>query len=369
MKTGLWLLVEIVVFGILSFTSKKIRNLQFYYGVLACTKYPLFDLISFKEKIVYFITKVVKDAPTFSFAPSDYDFWRKENEKGNYCSRVEKILISISLLFMHIRGVIGNIFFDAILVVTFLTCEEIICWKSIWKFTKEIIKSIPMREISKVLLEWLYWIQENVNVLLIVLIVLMSFYVGFLKREKRKYSIEAVWAEEDEDRIKNVAKIQKSIETDLLEIRGYIYKNLIILQEQIRWYTKEENLKLDRLVDYKEKSDALKSFMWNITEIEGIEIYAKRNRKMYVQLILLDLLPSLSSKKTFAKLDWMSKKYIEDTCKSKEELCKAYAYGVGLMNGINRFLKFSYKKRHQYNKIVLHIADADYTGGVFEKIK
>lgn len=369
METVLCLLIEIIVFGFFSFASKNIRNLQFYYGILARTKYPLFDLISFKETIIYSITKVVKDAPTFSFAPSDYEFWRKENEKENNCCLGEKIIINISLLFMHIRAVIGNVFFDFILVVTFLTCEEIICWKNIWKFVKETVKNFPMREVAELSQECLSWSQENINVLLIILIVLISLYVGFLKREKRKYLIEAVWAEEDEDRIKNVAKIQKSIETDLLEIRGSIYKNLIILQEQIRWYTKEENLKLDRLVDYKDKSDELKSFMWNITEIEGIEIYAKRNRKVYVQLMLLDLLPSLSSKKTFAKLDCMSKKYIEDTCKSKEELCKAYAYGVGLINGINRFLKFSYKKRHQYNKIVLHITDSDYIGGVFDKIK
>ncbi len=369
MNTGWWLLGEVILFCIISFVCKKIRNLHFYYGVLKHTKYPIFDFVVFKEKIVYFITKMVKDVPVFSFAPSDYEICSKENEIKSCCSRIERIWIFISLFFMYVRSVIGNILVDFILVITFLTCEKIINWGKMWATVSKTIINLPLREFGTAMLNFSNWVNSNINFLLILLILLISFYVEFLKRKERKYSIEAVRASEDEERIKRVAKIQKSVETELLEIRGCIYQNLEILQEQIRHYIKEDEIKFDRLVDYESKSDELKTFMWNITEAEGIPIYVQRNRKMYVQLSLMGLHPSISNKKTYIELDCLSKKFIEKSCKSKNELCEVYAYGVGLMNGINRFLKFSYKKKHQYNKLILHITDSSYVGEIFEKVK
>ena len=159
------------------------------------------------------------------------------------------------------------------------------------------------------------------------------------------------------------------MESVLLDIRGDIYQNLKILQEQARFFTGEENIKFDKIIDYSKKTDELKQLMWEITNNNGIQIYAKRNRRLYVQLSMLDLLPSLTDKKRFIELDYLSLKYISNNCKNEEDMCETYARGVALMNGINRFLKFSYKKRNQYNKVVLHIADSDYLGGIIEKIK
>lgn len=369
MRTLLWIIGEIIVFGLLSFLCKKVRNVQFYESVLKHTKYPLYDLVSFKEKIAYGITKFVKDAPTFSFAPSDYEFWRKESEKTDSCKRGEKVLINISLIFLYFRSVVGNVIIDIILIITIVTCQNIIDWEVCWKSIVCFFMDIPFDIIGEYLICALKWIQENVNVILVLLIVVISAYIGLLKKKKRKYSIEAVWAEEDEEHIKEIARIQKKVESVLLDIRGDIYQNLKILQEQARFFTGEENIKFDKIIDYSKKTDELKQLMWEITNNNGIQIYAKRNRRLYVQLSMLDLLPSLTDKKRFIELDYLSLKYISNNCKNEEDMCETYARGVALMNGINRFLKFSYKKRNQYNKVVLHIADSDYLGGIIEKIK
>lgn len=65
MNTIVLILVEIVVFAMLSAGLKKIRNFQFYYSVLEHSKYPLYNYISFKEKIAYFITRIIRDIHHF----------------------------------------------------------------------------------------------------------------------------------------------------------------------------------------------------------------------------------------------------------------------------------------------------------------
>ena len=95
---------------------------------------------------------------------------------------------------------------------------------------------------------------------------------------------------------------------------------------------------------------------------------AQRNWHMYTQLIILEILPSLYEK-NFIKICRLSPIYIRNNCKNVDDLCEAYSYGVAFINGINRFLRFSYKKRKQYNRIVLHIADADYLSDIVEKTK
>lgn len=213
------------------------------------------------------------------------------------------------------------------------------------------------------------WIQNNVNAVLVIMILLILLYVGYLKRKKRKYSIEAIWAEEEVNRVRNVANIQKELEEILLEFRGIIYNNMTLIQEQIRFFTDEDSIKTDYMIEYKSNTEKIKELLCQIVNVEGIQIYAQRNRHMYTQLVLLEILPLLSDKTIFINIDKVSKSYIAKNCKTAKDLCESYSYGVSFINGINRFLRFSYKKRRQYNKIALHIADADYLGGIAEKMK
>lgn len=363
------LLAEIVIFAILSEALNKIRNFQFYYGVLEHSKYPLCNYISFKEKIAYSITRVIKDVPTFSFAPSDYDYWKMENERNKKCSQPENVFLTISLIGLYIRGVVGNVLCDLILIVTFLFSKGYIKWSVLNRNIHGFFGYIFTLENVEAVLNIVKWVQNNVNAILVIIIVLISFHIGILKRKKRKYSIEAIWAEEEADRVRNVAKIQKELEDTLLKFRADISNNMTNIQEQIRFFTDAASIKTEHMIEYQETTDKIKELLHRIVEVEGIQIYAQRNWRMYTQLTILEILPSLSDKKTFIEIDRLSQTYIEKNCKTVEDLCKSYSYGVAFINGINRFLRFSYKKRKQYNKIVLHIADADYLGGIAEKIK
>lgn len=368
MNTIVLLSVEIIVFAILSAGLNKIRNFQFYYGVLKHSKYPLYNYVSFKEKTAYFITRVIRDIPSFSFAPSDYDYWKMENEKDKKCSRQEKALINISLFGLYIRGVIGNVLCDLIIIVSFLFSKGYIKWQALSRKIYGLFRYIFTLENAEAVLDIVKYVQDNVNAILVTMIVLILLYVGILKRKKRKYSIEAIWAEEEADRVRSVAKTQKELEDTLLKFRDVISNNISIIEEQIRFYTDATSIKTGHMIECQEIMDKIMELLNGIVEVEGIQIYAQRNWHMYTQLIILEILPSLYEKK-FINICRLSPIYIRNNCNTVKDLCEAYSYGVAFINGINRFLRFSYKKRKQYNRIVLHIVDADYLGGVLEKTK
>ncbi|MBD9036731.1 MAG: hypothetical protein EGR42_00965 [[Eubacterium] rectale] len=368
MNTIVLILVEIVVFAMLSEGLKKIRNFQFYYSVLEHSKYPLYNYISFKEKIAYFITRIIRDIPSFSFAPSDYDYWKLENEKDKKCTRAEKTIIKISLWGLYIRGVIGNVLCDLIIIVSFLFSKGYIKWSVLSSNIYGLFRYIFTSENAEAALKIVKYVQDNVNAILVTMIVLILLYVGILKRKKRKYSIEAIWAEEEADRVRSVAKTQKELEDTLLKFRDVISKNISIIEDEIRFYTDATSIKTEGMIECQEIIDKIKELLNGIVEVEGIQIYAQRNWHMYTQLIILEILPSLYEKK-FINICRLSPIYIRNNCKTVDDLCEAYSYGVAFINGINRFLRFSYKKRKQYNRIVLHIADADYLSNIVEKTK
>ena len=368
MNTIVLILVEIVVFAMLSAGLKKIRNFQFYYSVLEHSKYPLYNYISFKEKIAYFITRIIRDIPSFSFAPSDYDYWKLEKEKDKKCTRAEKTIIKISLWGLYIRGVIGNVLCDLIIIVSFLFSKGYIKLSVLSSNIYGLVRYIFTSENAEAALKIVKYVQDNVNAILVTMIVLILLYVGILKRKKRKYSIEAIWAEEEADRVRSVAKTQKELEDTLLKFRDVISKNISIIEEKIRFYTDAPSIKTEDMIECQEIIEQIKELLNGIVEVEGIQIYAQRNWHMYTQLMILEILPLLYEK-IFINICRLCPIYIRNNCKTVDDLCEAYSYGVAFINGINRFLRFSYKKRKQYNRIVLHIADADYLSDIVEKTK
>lgn len=370
MWTTIVLLIEIEVFILLSILMKRIRSYRFYFSLLDKSTSQIKMAISFKEKIAFFITKIIKDIPSFSFTPSDYDYWVFENEKSDTTKR-EKVFYFAVWLILLVQSIIGNILYDVIFAVSFVLLKGYVPVKRIGDFFKNLELEKTFDLITAKVIEGIDWIQNNVNVVLVLIIVVFSLYIGWLKRKKRRYSIEAIWAKEDSVRVKKVAKIQKKLEDSLLELRHEINSNMVAIREILLCLKEEDSLTsghLDRLNDYSQTTDRIKKLLSKISKIEGIQIYAQRNKKMYLQLTILELLPSLSDKSTFINLDKVSKSYIDANCTNKNDLCKSYAYGVAFMNGINRFLSFSYKKRRQYNKIVMHITDVEYLKSVVSEV-
>lgn len=359
--------IEIVVFAIASIFSKKIRNYSFYYSILEHSKSSINSLISVKERAAYFLTKVVSDVPSFSFAPTNYDYWKYESERSYANTQFEKNVYRIISIKLLIQSIVGNIVYDLIIVMTVFYFKGYISFSKIGKWICSIFDVAAVIDaVSKTAITVFEWIQNNVNLFLVVIVILLSLYIGWQKRKRRKYAIEAVWAEAEADRIRKVADIQKKLEEELIQFKSDLYHNMLIIRDAIRCTNDSEIAQIPCLKDYSGTTDEIKKLLSEITEVEGWQVFFQRNKRMYVQLTILELLPSFSDEKYFINLERLSKTYIEKYCKKKSDLFKSYAYGIAFMNGINRLLQFSYKKRKQYNRIVMHITDADYLKSIFE---
>lgn len=368
-KLLLWLVIEAIVFILISMASKKVGSFQLYCDILERSKIPITNVISIKESLAYHVTKLFVDIPRLSFAPYEYEFRIHDNEKEYANTKCEMCIHYIIDLGLFLRSVFGNVIYDIIILMTIFYFKMDVSFSKAKHVIGDICDSFIKNFSIKNIITVFDWIQKNVNVLLVLIVVLLSLYIGWLKRKKKKYEIEAIWAEEDADRARKVAKLQKELENTLLQCRHDIYQNMIVIREKLGCVNGKDEIELNQTNDYSATTDKIKELLISISKVEGNQIYAKRNEKMYVQLTILELLPSLSDKKCFIVLDRLSKSYIENNCKNRKDLCREYAYGVALMNGINRFLKFSYKKRKQYNRIMMHITNTGYIKGVIENLK
>ncbi len=366
MKPFVLIMFEIVIFACISALFKKIKSFKFYNWLLHLPKYPLSDFISLNEKIGYFFTKLVMEIPSFSFAPYDYEYWRIKDDKRSTNSHMEKFYLNILLFLLILRGIFGNVLFDMIILYTYLITKGYFNWSMISEFIKTKVLSYNyIDNIKGVLL----WMGNNVNSVLIIIIVVLAIYFLMIQRKKRKFTIEAIWAEENEEKIREVAKIQKELEIKLRILYECILDNMCQIQDKIRRNEDSIELKQKTSDIYEQTIDEIKELLCKITEVDGVEIFVKRNMPMYTQLAMFDLLPSLTGKLAFVKLNYLSIKEINDGCHSKEELCNRYCDGVSFLNGIRRLLRFSYKKRNKYNKILLHYSAVNYLSDVAFKLK
>lgn len=362
------IIAELVVFALLSFLGKKIRTFQFYTAALRAIKCPIFCWASMIEGISYWVTNTVTHIPSFSIAPHDFEYWSLDGDDKNTATIVEKIIINLMRFILYLRSLFGNVLYDIILVITLLTFRNVIHWKAIWQCIVNTFGMLATPKLGEIILYALKWGLNNINAALVLLIIVISAYAAFLKLQKRKYTLEAVWAEDDQTRIKEVARIQAELEDDLLQLRASVFFNLRLIQKMIRFHKDGKPIQNNHLEDYHETTDRIKKHLREISEQKGITIYSKRNAPIYTQLALLDLLPSLSNgSETFTVLEYANKPYVNKRTET-QELLESYAYGISIINGIGRFLRFSYKKRDRYTKISFRISDTDYVNNVIEKI-
>lgn len=323
------IILLLLVFIILCAFFKKIRNFEFYFRILENSKYPLYNYISFKEKVAYYITRIVKELPTFSFAPSDYDYWKLKKERTKRCSTIEKVLLTISLIGLYLQGIIGNVLCILIIFTALIFLNGYLTWPMLRTSIITFFNNIFTVENGEFALKILKWIQDNVNALLIIVIVLISLYIGFLKRIKRKYSLEEIWAEEDAEKVRKVAKIQKELEDTLLFLRAELYENMNSIQEQIRLFSDDYCVKTEQIKDYSKITDKIKELLHDIVKVQGGQIYVQRNMRIYTQLTILEIVPLLVDNKTTIQLDRLSKDCIKKIVKP-EKICAMHIH-MGLL--------------------------------------
>ena len=378
MKLSTVLLIEVIVFMFFSTIIKRIKYGNFYRWVLEQSKIPNNRIISVKEEIAYIITKLVCDLPTFSFAPSDYEIDELESEIKECYSIGEKLLLGVFYLVFLLRRVVGNVLFDMILFITVLQSKGFINFVSVFQNILSAIRKNSMAYYIGFIGGFISLIQNNASTIILLVVLLTSIYIGFIEHKKRRLSIEAVWAEEEADRVRKVAGIQKEMENMLLMLRVDIYKNMKSIRRIIGAYRKrrdpDNTEQLEKsieiyLIDYQDTTNKINDLLVRLHEAGGNRIFIQRNMQICTQLELIDLLPTLTDKATLLVLNKLSKGYVKQSCKTTEDLCKVYAYGVSIYNGITRFLKFSYKKNKQYNRLIASVEDARYIETVAKKIE
>ena len=72
-----------------------------------------------KRSFAYNVTKIAEKMQTFSFAPTNWDYYQMEKEWHNAYNIDEKFLICIGIVLLTIREMVGDVLIDLVFVITF----------------------------------------------------------------------------------------------------------------------------------------------------------------------------------------------------------------------------------------------------------
>lgn len=177
---------------------------------------------------------------------------------------------------------------------------------------------------------------------------------------------------------KQVADRQKAIEDILFCLRVKIYNNSCVIKQNIRFiearkHTNDSYL-ISRYEDYTTEIVQIKKLLaeiWNIPY--GITIYAKHNRKAFVQLRILELL--LSDNIGHIELDECNKPALikidltQSNSELKREFMIKWTHCISQVDGITRYLKYMNKKMMRYQRLITNVTDVKELKEIVENIK
>lgn len=363
--------VEIICLGLLGALIKGIRSLRFYNWVIEHNNVVLYDWAENKERFAYNLTKFVMKIPSLSLAPSDYEYYRIEEELRQVTKLKEKMIVRFQLLWLHIKGLFGNVVFDLVVVMSILIREKIIDISKIWDFDSGIDVNL-----GELVSEVISFCTEYGNVLLIVAIILLAIYAKYIKRKSRKYEFEAIWEKESENDIIQVAQKQREIEESLLSIMNPIYKNNLYCRDELKRLDacKTEAMFVDSPDGYEDYSSEISTIKEKLREIfectGGYSIYVTHNTNMLLQLSLLGLIPRKEFK--YFELDECNKHSfakVKDSQNKKQFLLYKWMFGVAVLNGIERCLKDSARRKKGYSRLRLSVEAHERLSDIVQKIK
>ena len=354
----------------MTYIFNNIRNMKFYTWVLKHNKYTFDVWAQAKESFAYNVTKIVETMPTFSFAPTSWDYYQMRKEWYNTYNIGEKFLICIGMTLLAIRGIVGNVLIDLVFVITFLNERKVLRINSIINLVKEI-------DVGAIIESLVSFISENGNVILLIVFVSLAVYAMYERKKIATYQLEAIWGK-DATNVKQVADRQKAIEDILFCLRVKIYNNSCVIKQNIRFiearkHTNDSYL-IIRYEDYTTEIEQIKKLLaeiWNIPY--GITIYAKHNRKAFVQLRILELL--LSDKIGHIELDECNKPELikidltQSNSELKREFMIKWMHCISQVDGITRYLKYMNKKMMRYQRLITNVTDVKELKEIVENIK
>lgn len=168
--------IQSIIFIAMTYIFNNIRNMKFYTWVLEHNKYTFGVWAQAKESFAYNVTKIVETMPTFSFAPTSWDYYQMREEWYNTYNIGEKFLICIGMTLLAIRGIVGNVLIDLVFVITFLYERKVLRINSIINLVKEI-------DVGAIIESLVSFISENGNVILLIVFVSLAVYAMYERKK------------------------------------------------------------------------------------------------------------------------------------------------------------------------------------------
>lgn len=169
-----------------------------------------------------------------------------------------------------------------------------------------------------------------------------------------------------------------AIEDILFCLRVKIYNNSCVIKQNIRFIEARKRTNdsylISRYEDYTTEIEQIKKLLaeiWNIPY--GITIYAKHNRKAFVQLRILELL--LSDNIGHIELDECNKPALikidltQSNSELKREFMIKWMHCISQVDGITRYLKYMNKKMMRYQRLITNVTDVKELKEIVENIK
>ncbi len=356
-----------------------IKDFKLYYYGLHIFPFTRYDLISSWERFLFKITEFGQKIPYLVYKPQIYKVQSYENDRRGAITIAEKVFITFELLFVYLRFFIGFRIAYFVLVIVWLYN----------RFRTEIAKFFYL--ILQV--DYVKWIQntyqyvlENGSALLIIVIVVLSFYIFYLKRKSARYQFENIWLEEENEKVKDVADAQKKIQKILFEIRPIVYRNLEQCSKCIRQIDilktsaviKETFSLKYRFEDYEKQLNEINEQIKYIKENNGSELFRKYNKNMWFQLFML----SLTDSDTRYKIDGIangSKKMlevqldevysIEDIKRIRRSMYSRWTECISIINGIERYLSYANRRIMKHRKFSKSMVDVESIKEIAKEIK
>lgn len=344
---------------IFDFLLEKIKDFKLYYYGLNIIPYTRYNLVSSWEKMLYTITYIGQKVPYLIYRPNLFIMQELSEEQEKAINIPEKILIFFERVFSFLRFFIGIRIAYVIMILVWL-------WK---KFQTQIMKLQKL--ISEI--DYLHKIQnayqyitDNGSAILLVIIVLLSLYIFYIKKKSASYEFEDIWAKEESEKIKDIADKQIEISNILLEIRPIVYENceecrscIRQIDYQIKWPSPNNYSLWYNFQEYDAKVNEIKDKIKFIEENNGKRLFRKYNKDMWFQLFMLRLTNS-DNKYQWDGIGSCSKNEIEHCLndlsferikKTRNSMLSCWTGCISTINGIERYLFYISKRRKRHSKL------------------
>ena len=347
------LFVAIVVDIILEILKKW----KLYYWGIRVIPYTRYELVTSIEKILYKVTYVAKKFPYLIYRPGNFDMDDIQDDFNNAVKKSEKLLIVF-------EGVVGFIRMFVGIRIVYVIMFGMWIWSKYKNTIYEVAKRVAEVDILDKIQQVYDYIRSNGSAILIVVIVVLSLYILYIKKRISHFVFEEIWEKENVERIKPIAEKQIEIAELLWEIGMSVYRNCVACKESIQRVDNAIKYSFEfsaqyAFEDYMPIVDEIKEKIKYIEENKGKQQYLKYNAAVLFQLHMLGLTDS-SSRIRWGGIGSCSKNEIENHVKDintknlkaiRKELFSSWVNCIVILNGIDRYRYYISKRMNKYEKL------------------